>query len=485
MAMTSEEFRKSAHEMVDWMADYMENVSQFSVKPPVRPGDIKQKLPKTAPLAGDRFDKIFSDFNSVIMPGITHWQHPDFYAYFPSGDSKPSILAEMLSATLGAQCMIWLTSPSAEELEERMMEWLRNMLGMPAAFTGVIQDSSSSSTLVALLTARERLSSFAINQSGFTGGEKYRVYASTQAHSSVDKDVRIAGLGIENLVKVAVGEDFAMLPSELETAIRKDISEGFRPLCIISTLGSTSSTAIDPIEAVGTIARQYNCWHHIDASYAGTALILPEFRWMNKGVELADSFVFNPHKWMFTNFDCSAYFVQDKNALVKTFSILPEYLKTAEDHLVNNYRDWGVPLGRRFRALKLWFVIRSFGVEGLQKKIREHIAIGQWLRDEVEQAVDFELMAPVPLNLVCFRYRPATVNDEILLDKINAELITSLNNSGKMLLTQTRLNNHLVIRLVGGNDNTNFESVKKAWEVIRKVAAGIKVENLVADNSKV
>lgn len=484
MAMTSDEFRKHAHELVDWMADYMENVGQFPVKPPVKPGDIKQNLPKVAPQVAEDFSKIFSDFNNVIMPGITHWQHPDFYAYFPTGDSKPSILAEMLTATLGAQCMIWLTSPSAEELEERMMEWLRDMLGMPASFTGVIQDSSSSATLVALLTAREKLSSFAINQAGFTGKEKFRVYTSTQAHSSVDKDVRIAGLGIENLVKIDVDDDFAMVPAKLEAAIRKDLMDGFKPLCIISTLGSTSSTAFDPIETVGKIARQFNCWHHIDASYAGTAMILPEFRWMSKGIELADSFVFNPHKWMFTTVDCSAYFVQDRQALINTFSILPEYLKTPEDHLVNNYRDWGVPLGRRFRALKLWFVIRSFGVEGLQQKLREHLRIGQWLKSEVEKADDFELLAPVPLNLVCFRYRPTSVSDEAVLDKINFDLITRLNNSGKMLLTQTRLNNRLVIRLVGGNDNTNFESLKRAWDEIRKMAAAINVAEYISHKSK-
>lgn len=473
MAMTSDEFRKAAHELVDWMADYLDNVGQFPVKPPVRPGDIKAQLPAAPPDQAEDFSRVFADFNSVIMPGMTHWQHPDFFAYFPSGASKPSILAEMLSATLGAQCMIWLTSPSAEELEERMMEWLRQMLALPDNFRGVIQDSSSSSTLVALLTAREKRTNFGINQSGFSGKERFRVYTSTQAHSSVDKDVRIAGLGIENLVKIDVDAQFAMIPARLEEAIAQDIKRGFTPLCIVSTIGTTSSTAIDPIREIGEIARKFNCWHHIDASYAGTALILPEFRWMNEGVELSDSFVFNPHKWMFTNFDCSAYFVRDKDALVRTFSILPEYLKTPEDHLVNNYRDWGVPLGRRFRALKLWFVIRSFGVAGLQGRIREHIAIGQWLKHAVEESPDFELLAPVPLNLVCFRYRPAGLSDETELESINTRLLQQLNNSGKMLLTQTKLNGRYAIRLVAGNDNTNADDVRKSWGLIRAEAEKI------------
>ncbi len=324
--MNNTEFRSQAHRLVDWMADYLDNIKQYPVKPSIRPGDIKKQLPDFAPAAGEPFDDIFEDFKNVIVPGMTHWQHPQFYAYFPSGSSEPSILAEMLSTTLGAQCMIWLTSPAAEELEERMMEWIREAIGLPGGFTGVIQDSSSSSNLVAMLTAREWKSNFAVNQSGFRGNEKYRVYTSVQAHSSVDKDVRIAGFGIDNLVKIETDKEYAMIPELLEKAIQKDMTNGFTPLCVVSTIGTTSSTANDPIEAIGKICKKYSCWHHIDASYSGSALLLPEMRWMSKGVELADSFVFNPHKWMFTNFDCSAYFVKDKAALVNTFSIMPEYL---------------------------------------------------------------------------------------------------------------------------------------------------------------
>lgn len=465
--MTSDEFRKAAHEAVDWMADYMDNLSKYPVKPNIKPGDIKDQLPKAAPDQGEDFNTIFADFDKIIVPGMTHWQHPQFFAYFPAGTSGPSILADMLSSTMGAQCMIWLTSPAAEELEERMMEWLRDMLGLPEDFTGVIQDSSSSSTLVSLLTAREWHSSFAVNKRGFDGSEKYRIYTSTQAHSSVDKGVKIAGFGIENLVKVRVDENFEMDPEALQEAIEQDITMGYVPLCVVSTIGTTSSTAIDPIAAIGKICKQYQCWHHIDASYAGTALLLPEMRWMSEGVELADSFVFNPHKWMYTNFDCSAYFVKDKKALISTFSILPEYLKTPEDNLVNNYRDWSIPLGRRFRALKLWFVIRSFGVEGLRKLIKEHCEIARWLKKEIEKSDDFEMLAPVPLNLLCFRYRPDGLKDEEKLNKINADLLEGLNKTGEILLTQTKLNDKYTIRFVAGNNNTTLDEVKKGWEKIK------------------
>lgn len=468
--MNNTEFRSQAHRLVDWMADYLDNIKQYPVKPSIRPGDIKKQLPDFAPASGEPFDDIFEDFKNVIVPGMTHWQHPQFYAYFPSGSSEPSILAEMLSTTLGAQCMIWLTSPAAEELEERMMEWIREAIGLPGGFTGVIQDSSSSSNLVAMLTAREWKSNFAVNQSGFRGNEKYRVYTSIQAHSSVDKDVRIAGFGIDNLVKIETDKEYAMIPELLEKAIQKDMTNGFTPLCVVSTIGTTSSTANDPIEAIGKICKKYSCWHHIDASYSGSALLLPEMRWMSKGVELADSFVFNPHKWMFTNFDCSAYFVKDKAALVNTFSIMPEYLKTPEDKLVNNYRDWGIPLGRRFRALKLWFVIRSYGIEGLQKRIRDHIEYGQWVKEQVLSTPGFELMAPVPLNLVCFRIRPSASAEEGELEKINTQLVQELNSSGKILLTQTRLGDKYVIRFVAGQAQASLQSVQDGWAIVLEYA---------------
>ncbi|MEI6898808.1 MAG: pyridoxal-dependent decarboxylase [Bacteroidota bacterium] len=464
--MKNDEFRKQAHQLVDWMADYLENVGDYPVKPDLKPGEIKSQLPQTAPHEAEAFNNIFEDFKTVIIPGMTHWQHPQFFAYFPANNSEPSILAEMLTATMGAQCMVWLTSPAAEELEERVMEWLRSMLGLPEGFTGVIEDSSSSSTLIAILTAREKRSEFEINRRGFIEQERYRIYTSTQGHSSIDKGTKIAGIGIENLIKVEVDDHFAMIPVKLEEAILSDLDNGVIPLCVVSTIGTTSSNAIDPIDDIGSICRKYNLWHHIDASYAGTALLLPEYRYMIAGIDKADSFVVNQHKWMFTNFDCSAYFVKEKESLINTFSILPEYLKTEEDRLVNNYRDWGIPLGRRFRALKLWFVIRTYGIKGLQDKIRNHIEYGQWLKKQVENTPGFELMAPVPLNLVCFRLNPGNIKDEDELNRINVEFLQRLNNSGKIFLTQTKLNGKAVIRFVAGQTHTRFEDVEQGWRTI-------------------
>jgi len=471
--MTTKEFRKHAHELVDWMADYLEGIREYPVVPRVTPGDISRQIPLSAPVHPEPFEEIFSDFKSVILPGMTHWQHPGFLAYFPANSSEPSVLAEMLTATLGAQCMLWLTSPAAEELEERMMEWLREMLGLPSGLTGVIQDTASSSTLVAILTAREKKSGYEVNRRGYAPGDRYRVYTSTQGHSSIDKDVKIAGIGIENLVKIDVDEEFAMIPELLEKAVLEDVKNGFIPLCVVSTIGTTSSTAIDPVGEIGRICSNYSIWHHIDASYAGTALILPEMRWMSKGMKLPDSFVFNPHKWMFTNFDCSAYFVRDKSALVNTFSILPEYLKTPEDKKVNNYRDWGIPLGRRFRALKLWFVIRTYGISGLQEKIRSHIQFGQWLRQEILNSPFVELMAPVPLNLVCFRFSPCNLTAESEVNEINTKILEQLNRSGEVFLTQTRLNDKVVIRFVAGQTRTEFTDIQRSWKQIYDLGSSI------------
>ena len=466
--MNIEDFRLNAHTLVDWMADYLGNSDQYPVKPNVAPGDIKALLPATAPKGGEEFQAIFTDFKNIIIPGMTHWQHPGFFAYFPANNSEPSILAEMLTATMGAQCMVWLTSPAAEELEERVMEWLRDILGLPKEFTGVIQDSSSSATLVALLSAREKKSDFEINRRGFTPANRYRVYTSTQGHSSIDKDVKIAGIGIENLVKIEVDDLFAMRVDKLEESIIRDITDGYTPLAVVSTFGTTSSTAIDPVGEISKICEKYNCWHHVDASYAGTALMLPEIREIDPGYGKCDSFVVNPHKWMFTNFDCSAYFIRDKQALINTFSILPDYLKTEQDKIVNNYRDWGVPLGRRFRALKLWFVIRTYGISGLQRKIRNHISFGQWLKDEILKTPGFELMAPVPLNLVCFRVHPDGIDDEPSLDALNENILQKINGSGKVFLTQTRLNGRYVIRFVAGQTHTNLEHVRNGWEFIKE-----------------
>ncbi len=463
-------FRTHAHELVDWMADYLETVEQYPVKSSVEPGAILAKLPDHPPDKGELFPEIFSDFQQIILPGMTHWQHPSFFAYFPANSSPPSLLAEMLTATLGAQCMVWETSPAAAELEERMMQWLAVMIGIPRNFAGVIQDTASTATLCAILTAREKASRFQTNQHGLTGQPR-AIYASSQTHSSIEKAVKIAGLGKEAMHLVPVDPAYAMQPQALETAIREDIEKGIQPLCVVATIGTTGSTAIDPLKAIGEICQRYEVWLHVDAAFAGSALILPEKRWMIDGIESIDSFVFNPHKWLFTNFDCSAYFVKDKDALIKTFEILPEYLKTERDRLVNNYRDWGIQLGRRFRALKLWFVIRTYGVHGLQEKLRHHLRLAAAFAEKITAHPDFELLAPVPLNLVCFRYRPADVSfSEEKLNRLNARLLKKCNETGKMYFTHTVLNGVYTLRMVIGQTYVEQRHVDAAWSLIQEKA---------------
>jgi len=468
--MTNREFRIYAHELVDWMADYLEEVERYPVKSPVAPGDIIGRLPLHPPAGGEPFAAIFDDFRSTILPGMTHWQHPSFFGYFPANTSPPSILAEMLTATMGAQCMSWATSPAATELEERMMQWLGEMTGLPPSFTGVLQDTASTATLCAILTARERRTAFHANADGLSAHPRYAVYASTETHSSIERAVKIAGLGAAALRKLPVDERFALLPDALESAIAGDVTRGIEPLCAVATLGTTGSTAIDPLKRMGEICRKHGLWLHVDAAYAGTALLLPELRWMSEGIDLADSFVFNPHKWMFTNFDCSAYFVRDASLLVRTFEILPEYLKTPERNRVNNYRDWGIQLGRRFRALKLWFVIRSYGVEGLRERIRAHIALARSFAQHIEGTPDFELLAPVPLAAVCFRHHPPGRDDPADLDSMNAALLEELNRTGRMFLTHTKLNGRFALRFVASQTNVTQRHVDAAWDLIRTTA---------------
>lgn len=464
------DFKKYGLEFLEWMDGYFRSVREYPVLPKVKPGDIKAKLPAEPPSRGESIDELFRDFKTVILPGMTHWQHPDFYGYFPAGRSEPSVLAEMLTATLGAQCMIWLTSPAAEELEERMMEWLRSMYGLPSDYSGVIQDTASTATLVSLLTAREVKSGYAINRNGYDRTYRFRVYASEHAHSSVDKAVRIAGIGHQHLVKIKSGPDHAMLPDELERAIAKDVRDGYTPLAVIGTFGTTATAAVDPLDAIGAIARRYNSWYHVDAAYAGTALILPDMRRMAAGIDLADTIVINPHKWMLTNFDCTAYFVRDKERLIKTFAITPEYLKTDADALVNNYRDWGIQLGRRFRALKLWFVIRHYGTDGLRQIISDHIEYARWLEKQIVSEPDFEILAPVLFSLVCFRYHPPRVQDESALNTINENLLSQLNQSGRMFLTHTKLKERYTLRLAIGNSSTTQDDIRATWNFIKETA---------------
>ena len=470
--MTPEEFRKHAHELVDWMADYMENVEKYPVKSPVKPGDIFNRLPDDPPLNPEPFNILMKDFEEIIMPGITHWQSPNFFAYFPANTSPPSVLAEMIISTLSAQCMIWETSPAAAELEEKMMIWLRDLIQLPPEFEGVIQDTASTSTLAAILTAREKTTDFQINNDGAENAGTLRVYCSEQTHSSVEKAVKISGIGRRNLIKIQVKDDFSIDVQKLKEAVENDKRKGFRPCCVIATICTTGTTAVDPLRAIGEICANNDIWLHVDAAMGGTALILPEFQWMLDGREFIDSFVFNPHKWMFTNFDCSAYFVKNPGHLIKTFEIMPEYLKTRTRGKVNDYRDWGIPLGRRFRALKLWSVIRMYGVKGLQEKIRYHLELARQLAEMITREKDFEILAPVTINVVCFRYKPEGL-EMTEINKINETLNHRLNDSGKIYLTHTVLNGIYTLRMVTGQTNVRMEHVEKAWDLIRNIARSI------------
>lgn len=466
-----QEFRKHAHQLVDYIADYLGEIENFPVKSQVPPGSVFRKIPDQPPDSSESIDAIMDDFNNIILPGITHWQHPNFHAYFTGNSSYPSVLAEMLTAAVGAQCMLWETSPAATELEEKMMGWLKSMLGLPAAWSGVIQDTASTATLVAVISAREWKTQWKINQTGFDGNERFTVYCSEQAHSSVDKAIRISGIGKDALKKIEVDREFALKPGALQAKIQQDVAAGFTPLLTIATLGTTGTTAVDPLHEIAEICQQYQMWLHVDAAWAGSALILPQLRWMINGLEMADSFVFNPHKWMFTNFDCSAYFVKDPDILTRTFAMVPEYLKTKTSG-VNNYSDWGVQLGRRFRALKLWFVIRNFGIEGLKSKIEAHILWAKQLAEKIDLHADFQLLQPAPLSCVCFRYMPANKNQQ-QLNRINQELLRTINESGKIYLSHTKLNGKLVIRLVVGQTYQTESSIDYAWQVIQDISQSL------------
>jgi aromatic-L-amino-acid decarboxylase len=466
-------FRAEAHRMADRIADYFEQIEQYPVKSQLKPDEILSQLPASPPQESESMAQVMADFEKIILPGITHWQNPNFFAFFPANSSYPSVLAEMLTAALGQQGMIWETSPAAAELEERVMEWLKQMCGLPDHWTGVIQDTASASTLAALLTAREKVTGFRVNEEGFLATDKLRVYCSTETHSSIEKAVKIAGIGRKNLIKIPVDENFAMQSSALRDAIEADLEAGFQPLCVIATIGTTGSTAVDPIREIGEICKKHYIWLHVDAAYSGTALVLPEMRHFADGLELADSYVFNPHKWMFTNFDCSAYFVRDPEMLIRTFEILPEYLKTRTRGQVNDYRDWGVALGRRFRALKLWFVIRNFGVEGIRQKVRLHLELAQWLADKIRQSAEFELLAPVDFSLVCFRYLPSGITDEIRINEINERLLQTLNASGKLYMTHTKLNGKYTLRMVIAQTYVEKYHVENAWRLIRETAKTI------------
>ncbi len=469
--MSPGQFRTEGKKIIDWIADYYENIEKYPVLSKVKPGEIKASLPLSAPQKGESLDEIMHDVDEKIIPGITHWQSPDFYAFFPSNTSFPAILGDLVSSGLGVQGMIWATSPAATELETRVLDWLADMMGMPDKFKststggGVIQDTASTSALTAVIAARERATQFRSNKKGIE--QKLVAYISTQTHSSLEKAIKIAGIGSENLRMIDVDEKFAMKTSALKEQIEKDKSNGLTPFFICAALGTTSSNAVDPIKEIGEIARKENCWFHIDAAMSGTAMLCPEFRHFQEGVELADSYCFNPHKWMFTNFDCDVFWVGNRQELINTFSILPEYLRNqaTESGEVFDYRDWHIQLGRRFRSLKLWFVIRHYGVEGLQFHIRKHIELAQKFTGWVRKSEDFEIFVEPPFNLVCFRHKAG--------DDFNMKLMNTVIATGKAYFTHTKLNGQVVLRMSIGQTNTEEENVRATWELIKETAGKI------------
>ncbi|HLG06222.1 MAG TPA: pyridoxal-dependent decarboxylase [Gemmatimonadales bacterium] len=459
-------FRRQAHQVADWMADYLRDVSRYPVQPSVLPGEIRAQLPERPPAEAEEFSRIMADFERIIVPGMTHWGHPGFFGYFPANTSPPSILAEMLTAALGAQCMSWSTSPAATELEQVTLGWLRRMLGLPEGFTGVIQDTASTATLVAFITARDQALGRA---SGRAVGE-LTAYTSEEANFSVTKGARLAGFLPERIRLIETDAQAAMKVDALEATIAADRAAGLSPCCVVSTVGTTGSTAIDPVPAIAEVCRREKLWLHVDAAFAGSAAILPEMRWLLDGAEAADSLVVNPHKWLLVNFDCSAYFVRDPATLLRSFAASAEILKSVYDGTGVNFRDWGIQLGRRFRALKLWFVIRTYGVEGLQAMIREHIRLGHLFASWVEAEPGFELAGPARLATVCFRRVSGGNGPALDPDALNQDLLRRLNASGKVFLTGTRLKGRYVLRLSLGHLTTTEGNVREAWETIRQGA---------------
>ena len=466
--MSPAEFRRLGHAAIDWVADYCERVESLPVLSRVRPGDIRGALPARPPEQGEPFAAVLKDLSELILPGITHWQSPNFFAYFPANASGPAILGDLISSGFGVQGMLWSTSPACTELETHVLDWMAEMLDLPQHFRstgsggGAIQDSASSAALCALIAARERATGLASNERGCDG--RLTAYTSSQAHSSIEKGAKVAGIGRANLRLIDVDAALAMRPEPLARQIDEDRRSGRIPFFVAATIGTTSSNGIDPIRAIGRICREQGLWLHVDGAMAGTAALCPEFRYLQDGLELADSYCFNPHKWMFTNFDCDCFYVADRKPLIQALSILPEYLRNqaTESGAVIDYRDWQIPLGRRFRALKLWLVIRHYGVEGLRHHVRRHVALAHEFARWVQAAPHFELAVDPPLNLVCFRHRGG--------DELNQALMDRLNGSGDLFLTHTRIQDRLTLRLCIGQTQTERRHVEGAWRRICEVA---------------
>ena len=469
--MTPEEFRDAGHRLVDWIADYRTRAETLPVMARTEPGDVRKRLPALPPDAPESFDAIVHDLDQIIVPGLSHWQHPRFFGYFPCNGSLASVLGDYVSTGLGVLGLAWQSSPARTELEEVVTDWMRAMLGLSDAWSGVIQDTASTSTLIALICARERVTGFGLTRGGLQAEpQPLIVYTSAHSPSSVDKAALLAGFGRLNIRVVPHDAQYAMRPDALEHAIAADLRAGAKPCAIVATAGSTTSTALDPLDAIGRIASAHTLWLHVDAAMAGSAMILPECRWMWDGVERADSLVVNPHKWLGVAFDCSLYYVRDAEHLVRVMSTNPSYLQSAADGRVKNFRDWGLPLGRRFRALKLWFLIREQGVSGLQARLRRDLANAQWLADQVRGASGWRLLAPVPLQTLCVRHEPdgAAADDGEALDRHTLAWVERVNRSGAAYLTPALLDGRWMVRVSIGAELTERSHVEALWETMRK-----------------
>jgi aromatic-L-amino-acid/L-tryptophan decarboxylase len=463
-----DDFRKAADEVCDWIDDYLKNSSKFPVLSQIKPGDIRNALPAEPPVHAEPFSKVMQDFQKIILPGVTHWNHPGFFSYFAITGSAPGVLGEMLSAALNINGMLWRTCPAATELEELTLDWLRQMIGLPANLFGIIMDTASVGSLCAIAAARESLN-LGIREQGMAGRTdlpRLRVYTSQQSHSSIEKGAIVLGFGQQGVRQIPVDESFRMRADALDSAIQEDLQNGWKPTCVVATVGTTSTASVDPVPEIAKVCKKYGVWLHVDAAYAGSAAILPEMNWIMKGCDQADSFLFNPHKWLFVPFDCTAFYTKHPKLLAQTFSLVPEYLRTPEEG-IHNFMDYGIQLGRRFRALKLWMVIRMFGVEGLQKAVRRHIQLAKEFADWIDASSHFERVAPVHFSLVCFRAQLPGYSEEEL-NRLNQNLTESINRSGDAFLYHTKLNGKITLRLAIGNLQTEKQHVDRVRQLLEE-----------------
>lgn len=472
--MDPEAFRRHGHAVIDWIADYLAHPEAWPVLPRVSPGDVRAALPASPPDRAEPMEDILADFDRLIAPATTHWNHPGFFAYFSVSGSGPGILGEALAAALNVNAMVWRSGPAPTELEEVALDWLRQLLGLPAEFDGVINDTASTSTLYALAAARESLPELRIREAGLSGRPelpRLRVYCSEDAHSSVDKAAITLGFGLEGVHRIPIDAEHRLNVDALERAIAEDRAHGVRPVAVVATVGTTSTTAVDPVPAIAELCEREGMWLHVDGAYGGAIGAVPELRGMLAGCERADSFVVNPHKWLFTPIDCSVLYTRRPDVLRRAFSLTPEYLKTTEGEQARNLMDYGVALGRRFRALKLWFVLRYFGADGIAARLREHVRLAALFASWIDAADDFERLAPVPMSVIVFRSRPHGLDDEAALDEHNARLLERVNATGEMFISHTRIGGRYALRLAIGNIRMAEPHVRRAWELIRQMAA--------------